>query len=161
MIELFTKQERIFIFFLLFGILLGAAIRLYRYYVEPSPKIDPQLLIFEQQLKEKAAEIDSLLEAGEEPAAQTEFVGRPVVSQSVASAKPAKKKPVQLLIDINRANIEDLIQLPQIGAVIATRIIEYRQQNGDFKQIEELLRVKGIGPKKLEAIKPYIYIENN
>lgn len=161
MIELFTKQERIFIFFLLFGILLGAAIRLYRSYVEPSPKIDPQLIIFEQQLKEKAAEIDSLLEASEETTTPREVVERPVSSPLVAPARPSKKRPVHLLVDINQATVEDFIQLPQIGEVIAKRIIEYRQQNGEFKQLGELLKVKGIGPKKFEAIKPFIYIKNN
>lgn len=161
MIELFTKQERLFISFLVFGILLGAAIRLYRSYVEPSPKTDPQLTLIEQQIREKAAEIDSLLEDAEQLPYPAEPVQQPVASLQVSTVKkPSKMKPISAPIDINQASIEELIQIPQIGRVIATRIVEYRKEHGDFKQIEELLKVKGIGPKKLEIMRPHIYIQN-
>lgn len=57
------------------------------------------------------------------------------------------------LININRANIIELKELPGIGDVLANRIIEYREEKGGFKSIEDLKNVSGIGDKKFEDIK--------
>ncbi len=62
-------------------------------------------------------------------------------------------------IDINSADLNMLITLPGIGRETALKIIDYRSKMGDFKETEELLSVKGIGIKKLEAIKKHIFIE--
>jgi comEA protein len=63
------------------------------------------------------------------------------------------------LVDINHANLEELVELPGIGRELAMRIIEYRTTHGPFKQINELIDVKGIGEKKLEMLKEYIMIK--
>jgi competence ComEA-like helix-hairpin-helix protein len=69
-----------------------------------------------------------------------------------------KRKPLREgeKININKASISELTKLPSVGPRIAERIYEYRKQVGKFKSIEELLNVKGIGPKKLEKMRPYI-----
>ena len=64
--------------------------------------------------------------------------------------------PSFLKVNINKAEFKDLIKLPYIGEVLAKRIISYREKNGPFQTIEELKRVKGIGEKKLKAIKNFI-----
>ena len=61
-----------------------------------------------------------------------------------------------LMININKADITQLKKLPGIGEAYAQRIIEYRQNNGDFKSVEQLTEVKGIGPKTLEKLRPFI-----
>jgi len=61
-------------------------------------------------------------------------------------------------IDINCASSQELQQLPRIGPAMARRIIEYRERNGPFQSYKDLLKVKGIGKKTLEKIKPYIKI---
>jgi len=59
-------------------------------------------------------------------------------------------------VNINTADKETLILLPSIGPVTAEAIIAYRKENGNFKNIEELTKVKGIGDKTLVKIKPYL-----
>ena len=65
----------------------------------------------------------------------------------------------QATININTASIEELIKLPGIGEATATKIVEYRKQNGKFKTIEELKNVAGIGNNKFETIKDKIRVK--
>lgn len=59
-------------------------------------------------------------------------------------------------ININKATVEELDKLPGVGQATASKIINYRDENGDFKSIEELKNVNGIGNKKYEQIKDEI-----
>lgn len=61
-------------------------------------------------------------------------------------------------LDINSADTVELDFLPGIGPAIAQRIVEYREEEGPFQDVAELLNVEGIGPSKLEEILPYIEI---
>ena len=61
-------------------------------------------------------------------------------------------------VNINTASQSELDGLPGIGDSIAQRIIDYREQNGNFKSIEELKEVKGIGEAKFEEIKDRVTI---
>jgi competence protein ComEA len=59
-------------------------------------------------------------------------------------------------IDLNTASVEELGTLPRIGPVLAQRIVDWRQQHGRFKTVEELDAVDGVGPKMLEALLPLV-----
>ena len=61
-------------------------------------------------------------------------------------------------VNINTANVNELDNLPGIGPSLAQRIIEYREENGNFKSIEELQNVKGIGDTKYSDIKDIVTI---
>lgn len=62
------------------------------------------------------------------------------------------------VVNINTATAEHLVLLPRVGPSVANRIIEFRQQNGSFKDTSDLLLVKGIGDKTFELIEPYVTI---
>lgn len=71
-----------------------------------------------------------------------------------------KKHAFGLLIDINTASQKDFEKLPNIGPVYASRIIEYRKSVGKFQNIDELIKIKGIGKKRLQKLRPHITISN-
>jgi competence ComEA-like helix-hairpin-helix protein len=61
-------------------------------------------------------------------------------------------------INLNKANTEELTELPGIGPGLASRIVSYRDTHGLFISAESLLNVPGIGSAKLEDIKPYLEV---
>lgn len=90
--------------------------------------------------------------------APTQKPGQPAAT---APAAPLVEQPAQasLLININTASQAELELLPGIGPVMAARVIEYRDENGGFEKIEDLLDVSGIGPATFERIKNLITVE--
>ena len=62
------------------------------------------------------------------------------------------------VVNINNATVEQLMLLPRVGPSVAGRIIEFREQNGSFKQATDLLLIKGIGDKTFELIVPYVAV---
>lgn len=59
-------------------------------------------------------------------------------------------------VDLNRAGWPELTQLPDIGETLARRIVESREHEGPFVDHNDLTRVRGIGPKTLERVRPYL-----
>ncbi|HEV8539726.1 MAG TPA: helix-hairpin-helix domain-containing protein [Nitrospiraceae bacterium] len=80
----------------------------------------------------------------------------------IASAKRLQRHVGQLdrldLIDLNTATSEQLQGLPGIGETLAQRVIDRREAKGRFQSIDDLLEVKGIGPKRLKQLRPLLTI---
>ena len=90
------------------------------------------------------------------------FLGKPDLiavpneerSQSQTTETLAPSTPE--LLNINTASAEELQTLPNIGAQMAQRIVDYREQYGEFASMEDLQKVKGIGAKTLEKLRPFV-----
>lgn len=75
------------------------------------------------------------------------------VSKAIALNKGLAK------INLNKASERTLIVIPAIGQKLARRIIEYRQAQGRFEDLEELKKIKGIGNSNYEKIEKYLSLE--
>lgn len=74
---------------------------------------------------------------------------------AAAETGAGAEKPV---ININTASAEELEELPRVGPVIARRIVEYREQEGAFQSVEEIMNVRGIGEKTFLQFKNRITV---
>jgi competence protein ComEA len=90
-----------------------------------------------------------------------ERTSAPVTRVAPTRSSVSKKEAllVGILININEANAVELQRLPRIGAAMSQRIIEERAR-APFRSVDELRRVKGIGPKTLAKLRPYVTVEN-
>lgn len=73
-------------------------------------------------------------------------------------AAQGRKKPPAKPIDLNAATIKELEELPGVGPVTAERIVEMRQKSGRFRRVEDLLAIRGMSTKRLEALRPYVTV---
>src|SRR5271155_3614563 len=68
----------------------------------------------------------------------------------------AKKKPPAAPVNLNTATSEQLQQVPGIGPSTADKILQMRKSYGAFKSVDDLLAIRGIGPKRLEKMRKYL-----
>ena len=61
-------------------------------------------------------------------------------------------------VNLNTATVEQLATIPGVGPKMAERIIDYRQKNGGFKKVEDLMNVSGVGEKSFLKMKPLITV---
>ncbi len=138
---LFTKREKNVILFLGCTLILGYGVKLY----QGSHLYDdfkPVTLIEKESFEKKATlAYDNSKIKG---------------LNSSESSTEKDYNPLTEIININTAEKQNLVKLPKIGTVTAERIIRFRDDYGPFKSIDDLLKVKGIGPKTLEKLKPKI-----
>ncbi|MPY88132.1 MAG: hypothetical protein GEU99_09435 [Luteitalea sp.] len=76
-------------------------------------------------------------------------------SREKQATQPSKDTPA---VNLNRASAQQLQELPGIGPSTAARIIEYREKNGPFKKVEDLMHIRGIGEKTFLRLKPLVTV---
>ena len=89
------------------------------------------------------------------PKAEPTKVSKKTEAKKSAKSEKAATGPIAL----NKASASELESLPGIGPAIAARILEYRSEQGKFKEVSELLSVKGIGEKKLAQLREHVVLD--
>lgn len=129
-----NNKEKSVLYFLIISLLIGSGVSLYKKQKTPKTLINIET--------------------------ETITIGDTVTNLSLKSERiKNKKETFDTLIDINQATSKELEILPGIGPVLAQRIIEERNRVGKFSNQEDLIKVKGIGKKKLDKIKDKIIIK--
>jgi comEA protein len=127
----FSRTEERFLLLLVGSFLIGSGIRFYQRRFAPLPKTARYVPL--------RSAVDST---------------RAIVPQAQEERKEARF--TEGFVSINQAGIEELSELPGIGPVLARRIVDFRNRNGVFLRIDDLLKVQGIGSKKLEVLRDHI-----
>ena len=76
----------------------------------------------------------------------------------LAAATLAAKEPPAAPVNVNTATVAQLQTLPGVGRSTAREIVRYREKNGPFRRVEELLIIRGISKKKLARMRPYVRV---
>jgi competence protein ComEA len=82
----------------------------------------------------------------------------PAPHRATRGAAPSAGEAAQT-VNVNTATAADLERLPGVGPVLAGRIVEHREANGLFRQLDGLLQVKGIGPRLYARLKPHLTLD--
>ena len=77
---------------------------------------------------------------------------------STVSVGAADKPTAGDKVNINTADAGQLVSLPQVGPKMAQRILDFRKSNGNFKRVQDLMKVKGFGEKIFAKLQPLITI---
>jgi competence ComEA-like helix-hairpin-helix protein len=101
------------------------------------------------------------------PIASPQQVNRPAAAAQSGdepdkpATKKANNKQVSGKLNLNTANEEQLMLLPTVGPSKAERIVTWRKQNGGFKRVADLRRVKGFGYKTFKKLEPFLDIKGD
>ena len=148
----FTRNEAVVILFLVTSLLSGATIQALQREASAVPE-DVRTALERQ---------DSVFAAmSAAPAESLAAMDAPVSSIATATApsSAAMSSRTSSTVNINTASQRALETLPGVGPSTAEKIISHRSTSGPFLRVEDLMKVKGIGPKKFERIRQFITVE--
>ncbi len=138
-----TKSESVVFWFLILAFVSGLIIKLVRGDVIQQQRISNfDYSVYDAEFERRSSEIEKYISDSK--------------TEIEKSNLAEKSEQVSFKVNINTATKEELMKLPGIGEQTAERIIQHRKIYGEFKRIEDIMNVKGIGQKKFEKIKNYL-----
>ncbi|HEY6191157.1 MAG TPA: helix-hairpin-helix domain-containing protein [Bacteroidota bacterium] len=143
----FTPQEGRVVLFLVAAFLLGIGLKVVKSSRTERPAFD--YAASDSEFEARSRLLDRIDSSGADESAG---------SGSGPQSRAKNEYASQLLprsININTASKDELTRLPGIGEAMAERILDYREENGSFSTVGELMNIRGIGRKKLDRISPY------
>ncbi len=157
----FTETEIKIVLFLIVALIFGMSVQLIK-----ESKNNKDLFQFDYGKEDSLFYNDAIMEEVDESAEKIiekgvdskrellDFNGAKFAGNKIKnSGLPAEN------IDINKASVDEFASLPGIGPKTAAAIFEYRKRNGDFRKVEDLKNIKGIGKAKFEKIRNYIFVK--
>jgi competence ComEA-like helix-hairpin-helix protein len=114
----------------------------------PEPVAPPPVV---EEVVPVAAAAEPILPMEEPPAPPTPVV-EPVVPALVAEEDAGVIDEKKFLIDLNRCSVEDLVRIPGVGRTLAQRVIDFRNNRGQFTSLDQLRLIPGIGRKTFRAL---------
>ncbi len=83
-----------------------------------------------------------------------------LAAATLAAAADTAPAPAGV-VNVNTASVQQLQLLPRVGPALASRIIEFREANGPFAAVDELVAVRGVGERSLELMRPYLTVKGD
>ncbi len=139
----FTKNEQRIFLFLSVVFLAGASVRFYKAHFAAQPVRQFDYTALDKEFEERSRHLTS-------------------ISQASGAADSSGSKRVRSggkRINLNAATKTDLLSLPGIGEGIAEQILIFRDEHGAFTSLDQLKKIKGIGPKKFDRLRPFVVIK--
>ncbi len=84
------------------------------------------------------------------------WIGHGGLRGRTVEVEQAGPETARFQVDINKADWPELATLPGVGRTMAERIVQSREQNGPFTDLDDLRRVRGIGARTMETLRPYL-----
>lgn len=169
---MFTTTEKKYLALTLIFLATGTGIKAYKHTkVKIGPMVDSALVYQDALAKQNSkpnADSLSLPEPGFKPDSVQQLdslesesgfgAGKPPKSPHRTARAQALKANFTGKISINQATQVDLARISGLGPKTAQFIVKYRNEHGPFKDLQELLQIKGIGEKKLEKFRPFLIL---
>ena len=155
----FTRNETAVLLFLGAALLVGTGLRSLRGGTEVPPEDVRVALQRQDSLFKVAAEPSADAGTRGEEALLPANAGEPASVGTSRAPVEAASRELTGVIELNSAAPASLQRLPGVGPATAAKIVEHRNRSGAFRRPEDLLEVKGIGPKKFDRLRQFIIVK--
>ena len=136
------------------GILgMGIAVVMWAGWPQPAPRSEDPALLSSSNLQ-----ATSILSFDSSPESFSVFTVKTLQQTEIVRKKRLQDSAVGFLVDLNLSSSIELETLPGIGKKLANRIVAYRSIHGVFQKVHDLLKVSGIGEKRLKRLEPFVKV---